>query len=202
MVSTNLHLSLVRPAHEGVLRMRSQVLRVGRDAVVTDVLVGEESAPVARGILTSAVLTPAAGPPSLPRPVEMVTSEPAGSTTTPYREFFAISPGEAPGVCLLDLRDHLRNPWGILHGVAIVVLVDDAAVRLGELVFGRPAVTTTMTVQFLRPARIGPVEARAEAAGTPSARTGPVVRVELRDLGADRTVALATARLRAWHVAV
>jgi uncharacterized protein (TIGR00369 family) len=103
----------------------------------------------------------------------------------------------------LRLADHLRNPWGILHGGAMAVLVDVAACRAaaGELA-GRSGADPTdgipttagvaaadTVLHYLRPVRVGPVEARCRVMGGPPGRS--LVRVAVHDLGAeDRLVSL------------
>ena len=94
----------------------------------------------------------------------------------------------------LDLADHLRNPWGILHGGAVAMLADVAACRA---VAGAPRpgggpgpgpgveqpAAADAVLHYLRPVRVGPVEARCRVLGGPSGRT--LVRVAVHDLGAD-----------------
>ena len=84
----------------------------------------------------------------------------------------------------IDLADGLRNPWGILHGGVVATLVDLAAEHATN-----GAHTTDVVLHFLAPNRVGPVRAIARALGQRS--DGTVLRVEVRDEGADRTTALA-----------
>ena len=55
----------------------------------------------------------------------------------------------------IDLADELRNPWGILHGGILAMLVDIAV----EHATG--GVTTDVVLHFLAPNRVGPVRDRA-----------------------------------------
>ena len=82
----------------------------------------------------------------------------------------------------MPLADALRNPWGILHGGAVASLIDVAA----EHVTG--GVTTDVVLHFLAPNRVGPVRANVRTIG--SRADGTVLRVEVRDEGADRVTAL------------
>lgn len=192
VVSTNLHLRIVRPAHTGQLSLSSRVLRVGRDAVVTDACIRSESGePVAVGFLTSSALAPAGGPPALRRPLVLRAPGEPGAARTHWSEFFAIGPGEGDVVARLELRDHLRNPWGILHGGGLAVLADAAAVAAVRARTGSDGITTGCALHFLAPARQGPVDARAHVLGERS--DGHVVRIEIADRGAGRVVAVATA---------
>ena len=96
----------------------------------------------------------------------------------------------------LELADHLRNPWGILHGGAVAVLADVAACRAAagvDQAGGPPGAApgsasaaaglaaADTVLHFLRPVRMGPVEARCRVLGGPPGRT--LVRVAVHDVG-------------------
>ena len=87
----------------------------------------------------------------------------------------------------LDLADQLRNPWGILHGGAVAMLADVAACRAvgggGRWPRERPVAAADTVLHYLRPAKVGPVEARCQVLGGPPGRT--LVRVAVHDVGAD-----------------
>jgi uncharacterized protein (TIGR00369 family) len=87
----------------------------------------------------------------------------------------------------MPLAETLRNPWGILHGGAVASLVDVSA----EHVTG--GTTTDVVLHFLAPNRVGPVRATAVPIGAGRRADGTVMRVEVRDVGADRVTALAIA---------
>ena len=92
IVSTKLMLRMGRLDHTGPLRLEATLLRKGRAAAVAAVLVRDEGADdqaVAHGILTSAVLTPAGGPPQLDRPVRL--SAPALTAPGPVEALFGSS---------------------------------------------------------------------------------------------------------------
>jgi uncharacterized protein (TIGR00369 family) len=63
----------------------------------------------------------------------------------------------------LDAREELKRMGGILHGGAIVSLLDSAAAFavLTLLEPGTGTVTVDLTVHFLRPVSTGRIEARA-----------------------------------------
>ncbi len=84
----------------------------------------------------------------------------------------------------IDLADELRNPWGILHGGVVATLVDLAAEHASG-----GGYTTDVVLHFLAPNRVGPVRAIARVLGARA--DGKVLRVEVRDVGAQRTTALA-----------
>jgi uncharacterized protein (TIGR00369 family) len=189
VVSTNLMLRTVPGRHEGPLQLRAEVLRAGRNAVVTGVEIRDaDRVVVADGVLTSAVLEPAGGPPEFARPLVLVAPEADGGSL-PVLEFFGIR-GRADGA-ELDIADRVRNPWGILHGGAIAVLVDAAASQ----VVAKDAVVVDVVLHFLRPGRVGPAVARAQVVGRRP--DGQVVRVEVADAGAgDRVMAVAVCTVR------
>jgi uncharacterized protein (TIGR00369 family) len=189
VVSTNLAARMTTGAHRGPLRVESDVLRRGRNNVVTNARIldeGDDDALVADGVLTSAILVPEAGPPVWERPLRITLAEAAGPRP-PMHEW--LSP-RTPDVQTIeiDLTDDLRNPWGILHGGVVATMVDLAT----EHATG--AATTDVVLHFLAPNRIGPVRARALPLGARS--DGDVCRVEVRDEGADRLTALAVATAR------
>jgi uncharacterized protein (TIGR00369 family) len=194
VVSTNLMLRTTPAVHRGPLALDARILRAGRNAVVTQVEIrdtGDAGNVIADGVLTSAVLEPAGGPPEFSRP--MVLDAPGGTEPVlPLLEFFGIrSHGDA--AVALDITDRVRNPWGILHGGATAVLVDAAAAHA----VGEHATTADVVLHFLRPGRVGPAVARASVVGERA--DGHVVRVEVVDAGADdRVMAVAVSTVRTF----
>jgi uncharacterized protein (TIGR00369 family) len=193
VVSTNLMLRMARLDHVGPIRARARVLRVGRrSGVVTGVELrdeGNEDALVGEVVLTSAALDPPEGMPLPPQPIRIDAGEPPVFEGTLHDALgiTAVAPPEGYDAAVrLDVTDDVRNPWGIVHGGAIAMLVDAAAASSGG---GAP---TEAVVHFLRPGRVGPLEARARVLDRD---TTQVLRVDLVDTGADRTVALASARV-------
>ncbi len=192
VVSTNQRLRVVRLEHVGPVRLRSRILRTGRNAVVAAVDVvdeGADDALVATAVVTSAALEPANGPPSWERPARLDPPEPPPLPDRLRDELGMVRPdvGAEGGVRVrLDLTDQVLNPWGIMHGGVIGLLVEAVA---EEAVPG--GALTDAVVHFLRPGRVGPVEARAVVLG--DRPDGTVLDVEIRDLGADRVMSVATA---------
>lgn len=84
---------------------------------------------------------------------------------------------------VLDRRT--TNPWGILHGGLHGLLVDTTARQAGM------EQITDVVMRFLNPVRSGP--AVATASDDLSRAGDRVVRIEVRDEGADRLVVLAHA---------
>ncbi len=189
IVTTSLMATVSELSHVGPLRMRADVLRRGRNSVVTSLDVVDEGAGdrhVAAATMTCAVLEPTAMTLEFARPFAMAMPEPQSDPMGPV-EFFCIEPGEGP-LTRLRLEDQLRNPWGILHGGAVAMLADEAACR--ATVAAVPTVAgieevaaTDVVLHYLRPVKIGPVEARCTVLGTRDGRTS--VRVAIHDVGAD-----------------
>jgi acyl-coenzyme A thioesterase PaaI-like protein len=195
VVSTNLTLRVASLEHRGPLRFHADVLRRGRSAVVNRVRVHDDGADarvVADAVLTSAVLVPETGPPRWERPVALAPDRVDGAE--PAAAWLRTRP-RGDGTLVLDLRDGLRNPWGILHGAVVGVLVDLAAEEAVRVATGTTGVTTDIALHYLAPGRVGPVTARGEIVGRRA--DGHVVRVELRDTGAsDRVVSVAVTTVR------
>jgi len=197
VVSTNVMVRRVDGASPPAdrLTLRSRVLRRGRSAVVTaiDVEDARTHTRVADAVLTSSILVPEHGVPDWVRPV-VLEPGPLPPGLPSLSEWAGIEPDGADAVALA-VRDELRNPWGILHGGMVALLVDGAAEHEARVTGIDEPLVTDVTLHFLAPARVGPVRARAHAFGTrPDGRTA---RVEVRDSGADdRVVAVAVTSTR------
>jgi uncharacterized protein (TIGR00369 family) len=194
IVTTSLMASVARLSHQGPLRLHGRILRRGRTSVVTSVDVvdeGDEGHPVAAATLTCAVLDPGGMDLDFERPFVLPMGTPDPDAPAP-EEFFGIEPGTGP-VSRLQLADRLRNPWGILHGGALAILADVAACRAveagGRHRAGRSVAAADTVLHYLRPVKVGPVEARCRILGGNDGRT--LVRVAVHDLGAgDRLATL------------
>jgi len=193
IVTTSLMATVSELAHVGPLGFRADVLRRGRNSVVTSLSVVDEGAGdrhVAAATMSCAVLDPGDMVLSFERPFTMAMPE-AGGDPVPPVQFFCIEPGEGP-VTRLRLEDRLRNPWGILHGGAIAMLADEAACRAamaaGPGTAGPNGVAASdVVLHYLRPVKVGPVEARCNVLGTGAGRTR--VRLAIHDVGSnDREV--------------
>ena len=189
IVTTSLMATVSELDHVGPLRYRADVLRRGRTSVVTALDVVDEGAAdrhVAAATMTCAVLDPGAMDLEFTRPVALPMPPPPTTARRP-EEFFCIQPGQGP-VTRLVLDDRLRNPWGILHGGAVAMLADEAACRAALAhsagVAGPNGVAAADAVlHYLRPVKVGPVEARCRVLGSRAGRTN--VRVEIHDVGSD-----------------
>jgi uncharacterized protein (TIGR00369 family) len=188
IVTTSMMATVFRLAHEGPLLLHGEVLRKGRTSVVTALDVVDEGlggAPVARIIMTCAVLDPGGMDLRFERPFSLPMG-PIDPDAPGPEEFFCIQPGEGR-VTTLELADHLRNPWGILHGGAVAVLADVAACRAAGEAHpsgrGTPVAAADSVLHYLRPVRVGPVEARCEVLGGRPGRW--LVQVAIHDVGAD-----------------
>ena len=170
----------------------------GRNAVVAALDVVDEGLgdrPVAAVTMTSSVLDPGGMDLHIERPFVIPMGPPVPHALPP-EEFFCIEPGTGP-VTRLELADRLRNPWGILHGGAVAMLADVAACRAvggasgsgggGGPGDGRQVAAADTVLHYLRPLKVGPVEARCQVLGGGPGRT--LVRVAVHDLGADARLA-------------
>ena len=128
VVSTNLAARTLALEQTGPLRVEADVLRRGRNNVVTTVQIHDEGAAdalVADGVLTSAILVPENGPPDHPRPL-VLDAGPLHPGLRPLDDWLGVR-AVARDAVEIDLADELRNPWGILHGGILAMLVDLAA---------------------------------------------------------------------------
>jgi uncharacterized protein (TIGR00369 family) len=190
IVTTSMMATVARLSQVGPLRFHGRVLRRGRNAVVAAMDVVDEGAAdrsVASAVLTCAVLDPGDMDLRFTRPAVMPMPPPDPEPQVP-EEFFCIEAGIGP-VTRLELADHLRNPWGILHGGAVAMLADVASCRaVTSEAGGRRAVAAADTVlHYLRPIKAGPVEARCRVLGGSAGRT--LVRVAIHDVGNDDRLA-------------
>jgi acyl-coenzyme A thioesterase PaaI-like protein len=208
IVTTSMMATVAHLAHTGPLGLLGRIVRRGRTSVVATLDVvdeGRDHRPVASATVTCAVLDPGDMELHFDRPLVIPMGPPTADPPGP-EEFFAIAPGTGP-VTRLDLVDRLRNPWGILHGGAVAVLADVAACRAVVATGGRdrpPVAAADTVLHYLRPARVGPVEARCTVLGDGGVGDGvlgdgvlggrrgrPLVRVAVHDVGAgERLVAL------------
>jgi uncharacterized protein (TIGR00369 family) len=189
IVSTNLMLRTTPTPVDAPLLLETRVIRAGKAAVVTEITVTDarrRPAPVATATLTSAILEPENGPPHWDRPLLLEATAPHGAD--PLDAFVGIRPVD-DRTLRMDLREDLRNPWGILHGGISAALVDLAAVHVAG------TATTDVVMHFLRPGRVGPIAAVATPIGARA--DGTLVRIELRDEGAHgRVMVIAVATVR------
>lgn len=185
VVSTNLAAKRVRNTGVGPLRIAAQVLRTGRNNVVTGVEVrdeGDGDALVVDGVLTSSILVPENGPPKWERPLFISVGKETSVDLPSIPEWLGVRTSDTAGI-EIDLADRLRNPWGILHGGVVAMLID---LGIERVTGGR---TTDIVLHFLAPNRVGPVQATTHVLGRRS--DGHIARVELRDAGANRLTAVA-----------
>jgi uncharacterized protein (TIGR00369 family) len=192
VVTTNLATRILSRVATGPLHLESRVLRTGRHNVVTDVTIRDDGADgtlLVTGVLTSSILVPENGPPEWTRPVVIaIDLDDGAAPPPPIPQWLGARPVDG-NTLAIDLEAQHRNPWGILHGGVVAMLVDLTV----EHATGRAA--TDVALHYLAPNRTGPVHATARVLGTRS--DGEVVRVEVRDLGTDRVTAIGIVTARA-----
>lgn len=185
IVTTSMTVTVVNLVQSGPLRLHGRVLRRGRNSVVSGLHVVDEGSgdqPVAVATMACSVLDPGDRDLRFERPYSSPMPPPRPDPPRP-EDFFCIEPGSGP-VTALGLADHLRNPWGILHGGAIATLAEVAAIRAVETRRAAgPLVAADAVLHYLHPNRVGPVLARCEVLGGGPRRT--LVRVAVHDVGQD-----------------
>ena len=194
VVSTNLSARTVRARRtSGPFRIDARVLRQGRASVVTAVEIRDEGAGdalVVDGVLTSAILVPENGPPQWDRPLVLDPGEPPDRARAADPRVARRAAGRRRRRSRCHSRDDAAQPVG-----------HPARRRASRRSSTSPpstrpaAITTDVVLHFLAPNRVGPVRATARAIGARA--DGTVLRVEVRDEGADRVTALAIVTSRA-----
>ncbi len=200
IVTTSLMVTVTRLDHRGPLRVHGRVLRRGRNSVVA----GHGRGGRGTGRRTGGGVhrhlrrpRPRGDEPGV-RPTGRGAHAAAHRRRAPGpRSSSASSPGTGP-TTRLDLADHLRNPWGILHGGAVAVLADVAACRAAAAANRGAGPVPDGGPDWRRPtpcsttcARAGSGRSRPAAGSSGGLRADRLVRVAIHDVGADdRLVAL------------
>src|SRR5947208_3326136 len=107
VVSTNLAAKRVRNTGVGPLRIAAQVLRTGRNNVVTGVEVrdeGDGDALVVDGVLTSSILVPENGPPKWERPLFISVGKETSVDLPSIPEWLGVRTSDTAGI-EIDLAD-------------------------------------------------------------------------------------------------
>lgn len=99
--------------------------------------------------------------------------------------------GDGAATLELELDDDLRQQFGFAHGGVLAYLADNAVTFAAGSVLGPEVVTSAITVEYLRPARTGPLVAVAVV--DESTRQHAVCRVSIDS--PEGTCALAQGRV-------
>ena len=114
---------------------------------------------------------------------------PAGDADSFLRHIglHVVSRDERSAVCEIEIRDDLRNRAGMLQGGVTATLVDVAGGVLAATIAENPAlVTQDLSIHYLSPARVGPVQAHATVLR--HGRRTVVCEVRVIDCGRDDTL--------------
>ena len=197
IVTTDLQLDLVAPVRVGPARVEARAVRAGATTVVCAFEVtddGDGGRVVGGGTSTNRPFEFTGDLAMLDFPIDVPLPHDDGSPVTDRADVhparWTSRSREPPGEVEVEITETLRNPWGILHGGMVGVLVEQAAGALAE---GRRA--RGSTIRYLAPGRVGPVAAVPQVLAATS--EGSLVEVEVRDRGSDdRLMAVATVTLR------
>lgn len=184
----------VRPAPKRVVA-RGEVLRAGRSAIASEVVLDADGAPFACGQASFRRLARGAGgtAPGTPQPVQ-----PDALSPEPLERPLAAEAGvavvdAARGRVELPLREALLSPQGVMQGGLVALVVEEAALALAEHADAGPHVVTELDVRYLAAGRQGPIVSSAHWVADPESA---MLRVALRDAGhGDRVTAAALARV-------
>ncbi|MEM9203783.1 MAG: hypothetical protein AAGC53_19245 [Actinomycetota bacterium] len=170
----------------GPLRVDSTAIKPGRTMSVVSARIvdeGNDDALVALATANHGVLEPTFD--DALRHLDVgdvrVFAEPEQPTDS-LEDYFGLD--VVDGGLRLDITERTRNPWGILHGGLIGLLVEQEARRAG---IAEPA---DLVVRYLRAVEHGPAIVRVvESADRDDTR---LVRLEVLDAGRDRVAVVAT----------
>ena len=188
-------LSLRAPARAAPKRIlvRARPLGGGASTLTTAVALEADGEPWAHGETGFRQTPRPAGAPSPAQPPGMPRELPRHPLARALADDVGIEVRDpARGRAVVELRDALRNPQGVMQGALVALLAEVAALALAEHALAAPQVVTELDLRYLAPARIGPVEAQASFVRAPADR---MLRAELRDRG-DRGRIAASALLR------
>lgn len=175
---------------------RSQIVRVGkRSSTATVPLTDPNGAPFGLGIASFARVGRREGDPPKPE-LDVARLAEVWSQVPPLDEPLRDAAGitvidAAAGVVSIDLGPELANPAGALQGAMVALVAEAAAEELAGHAAGTPQIVTDLDIRYLSQGRIGPVCSSARFVGPP---TDGSIAIELLDEGADRLLAVVTAR--------
>jgi acyl-coenzyme A thioesterase PaaI-like protein len=171
------------PGRDGTVEGVSRVAKAGRDIVVIAVDFTQDGRPI--GCATAAFMGSPDATFTLPPLSAMLSSHPGGGRLTlPFADRTGCE-RIGTGAAELPRRTDGLNGVGTINGGLLALVAEEAALSAADA----GAALSSLSLRYLRPARVGPVVARATL-------QGPLAQIELRDAGADaRLVVAATARL-------
>ncbi len=197
-LTTDLSLRMLPVVAPARFEARSTVVREGRRSVTCAVEVTDnEGRPVATSAIGFARVPRRDRDPPKPRvtPADAaVLFDGRPKLTRPLRDEAGIEVVDAAeGIVELDVTAELRNSAGTLQGAMVALLAEAAAEDLVAARFDLPAVVTDLDLRYLARAPRGRVRTRSQLLGDDP---GAPMRIELRDMAADRLTTLVFARAR------
>jgi acyl-coenzyme A thioesterase PaaI-like protein len=172
----------VRPTPASVVAT-ARPLRIGRNTVVADVEMRDETGAVAGYSQVGFIRMPRRHGDD-PKP-DFANAAASWVTRPRITDHLDTEAGiqvvdASRGIVEVELRDTLRNPAGAMQGAMVALVGEVAAEELASFHLGGPHVVTDLDVRYLAMGRVGPVRADAHFVGPPESGT---IRIELRDLG-------------------
>jgi uncharacterized protein (TIGR00369 family) len=199
LATLDLSLHLLRPLARGNVVARGSVLRAGRQTVVVEVALTDDSR-VEAGLatMTFAILERRADTPQYTRDAATGRTDfalPGSGLSAPFAECLGIRVVDAEsGRAEIDLSDYVLNSLSALQGGAAATLVDVASAALGQTLFGKPVTTTDLEIRYLALGKLSPFRAQARVLRRDA--HGATLRVEVRESGPDaRLCYVATTRV-------
>lgn len=175
---------------------RGELLRAGRSLISSEVVLQADGAPFACGQTTfQRVPRPDASPaPGAREPVRLPEVLDHFPLERPLAEEAGVVVADASrGRVELPLSAALLSPQGVMQGALVALVIEEAALALGEYGGAGPHFVTELDVRFLAAGRDGPI---VSSASWVTDRDGEMIRIALRDAGrGDRITTAGLARV-------
>ena len=180
-VTLDLALDVLGPLpSDGRISAASRTLKVGRSVAAAEVEFRVEGADACFALGSASFVAAPDASLTLPSRAEHLAGfgRTARALTVPLADRAGIA-RSAPGIATVERRHDGLNASNTINGGLIALVVEEAALSGAE----PGTILTSMALRYLRPARVGPILARAT-------RYGEHDRVEARDVGADDRLAV------------
>ena len=187
VATSDLAYHVLRPVASGGLEARPALLRKTRSTIVIEVEITDASGPVGLATMTFAILEATAKLRRMGAGQESPRTEfqlEGSRLRTPFLAAIGARVlDESNGVVELPLRSYVGNSLGALQGGVVATLLDLSAETAARAAIGAPCVSVDLALNYLSLGKVGPIRSRARVLRR--APAGALVRVELRDAGAD-----------------
>ena len=189
---------VTRRAEGNEVTAQCRPLRIGRNNVVTETVIGDVQGEVARSICTYARLPARSDNPSVGTARGRIVdyAEEEEKPRPMLDDYLRINARSDQAVMELPHDPRIHNSFGSIQGGAVAVLVDAMAAHMGKLTLGKPMRCVEAEVHYLAQAKSGPFRVEGEPLRVDESSV--TSRIRIVDAGNDDRlldVATATAKL-------